>query len=226
MQNILSGARLLLRNRSLWGYVARPIFYTALVFVGVLIGSYFLFSPFIARLMEWVGLPAGQSTVLSAIVFAVLFFLISGVLFVALAGMLSSLMWEKLSLEVEELAFGSAPAGTMDKKAQISDSMGRLVFSLVLAVLGVCCGWTFAGVPAIAIAGYLALHDFTAPAFLRRGVLFPQQRSLVFKLRDCWTFALGAGLISLFPFVNVLFMPALVAGGTLMVAKSQDRIGV
>lgn len=226
MQHILSGGRFLLQNRSLWGYVAKPFFYTGLVFVGVLIGSYFLFSPFIARLMQWVGLPPDQSTVLSALVFAVLFFLISGVLFVALAGMLSSLMWEKLSLEVEELAFGSAPTGVLDKKAQFADSMNRLVFSLFLAVLGVCCGWTFAGVPAIAIAGYLALHDFTAPAFLRRGVVFRQQRSLVFKLQDCWTYALGAGLISLFPFVNVLFMPALVAGGTLMVAKSRDRIGV
>lgn len=226
MQHILSGARLLLRNRSLWGYVAKPFLHTALVFVGVLIGSYFLFSPFIARLMEWFGLPPDQSTVLSAIVFAVLFFLISGVLFVALAGMLSSLMWEKLSFEVEELALGTAPAGTLDKKAQLSDSMSRLAFSLFLAVLGVCCGSFSGGILAVLIAGYLALHDYTAPAFFRRGVLFPQQRSLVFKLRDCWTFALGAGLISLFPFVNVLFMPALVAGGTLMVAKSQDKIGV
>lgn len=226
MQHILSGARLLLRNRSLWPYVTKPFLYTLGAFAAVLVVSYFLFSSLISRLLQWMGLAPDQSTVLSAFVFAVVFFLVSGVLFVALAGAMSSLMWEKLSLEVEELAMGSAPAAALDRKAQLSDSMSRLVFSLFFAILGVCCGWTFAGAPAIAIAAYLALHDFTAPAFLRRGVVFRQQRSLVFKLRDCWTFALGAGLISLFPFVNVLFMPALVAGGTLMVAKSNDRAGV
>jgi uncharacterized protein involved in cysteine biosynthesis len=67
----------------------------------------------------------------------------------------------------------------------------------------------------------IGLLDYTAPAFLRRGLtLGPQWARLRHGFdRDTAAFALVAGLLSLVPLVGVLLLPGLVAGGTLLVLR-------
>ncbi|HTQ11030.1 MAG TPA: hypothetical protein VMI31_13225, partial [Fimbriimonadaceae bacterium] len=105
------------------------------------------------------------------------------------------------------------------------DGVARGSFALAVTLLSLCCGWLFFGVPAVLFAGFLGLHDYTSAAYLRRGVTFPAQMSPVGKLEGRFSFAIAAGLLTLIPLVNVLMLPCLVAGGTLMVVDAEKPSG-
>jgi uncharacterized protein involved in cysteine biosynthesis len=215
---------MVVRDRSLRRYIIGPLLASGAVFLILLILAYFLFVPPLAAGMARLGLSAEQSSLLGTATFLFLVVFVSGVLYIAIAGFLSALLWDRLSLEVEKRTVGSAPEGSLSKSEVLADSFVRLLFSVAFGLIGTCCGWILFAIPGILIAGYIGLLDFTAPAFLRRNVTLGKQMRLLFKLDQSPTFLVAAGLLSLVPFVNVLVMPALVAGGTLMVLKSQSKL--
>jgi hypothetical protein len=69
------------------------------------------------------------------------------------------------------------------------------------------------------LVGYLTLVDATAPAYARRGILFPGQAFRVFQLKDFWALWLCSAITALVPLLNVFLLPGYVAAGTLMVAR-------
>jgi hypothetical protein len=91
--------------------------------------------------------------------------------------------------------------------------------SLFIAFATILLGWLFFGIVGVVLAGWLGLLDYTSNAFARRGILIDRQFSSVRKLPGWGGFLVSAGVVALFPFLNVLLLPALVAGGTILCGK-------
>jgi uncharacterized protein involved in cysteine biosynthesis len=72
----------------------------------------------------------------------------------------------------------------------------------------------------VLVAGWVGVLDYTSPAFLRYNRTVGEQWPVGTKMKGWFGFQIGAGLLSLLPFVNVLMLPALVAGGTSMAVRS------
>jgi uncharacterized protein involved in cysteine biosynthesis len=70
------------------------------------------------------------------------------------------------------------------------------------------------------VAGVLGLVEFSAPAYARRGVLYPAQLR-VLRLRAALGFGVCTGLVSLLPLIFVLAMPAMVVGGTILCREGE-----
>lgn len=219
MKFVLRGAAMVWGDRSMWRYVIVPMLWSALLYVAIVVGGYFLVVPLFERWLTQLG--AGDyARAAGSAIYAVLWLFLSGVVFLSVAGMMSSLFWDGLSRRIEEKAFGSAPEAKHRMAIVAADSMQRMVFSIFAAVFAVLLGWCFFGIVGVVLAGWLGLYDYTACAFLRRGVTFSKQMGMAFRCKGWAGFALVAGLLTLLPFVNVLMLPSLVAGGTLLCAES------
>lgn len=210
---------MILRNRQLWPYIVRPMLWTAGIFFALVIGGYFLIVPWLARVTENWGVGAVTGWLGGSALFVLALFFLGGIVFLAIAGILSSLLWDKLSIEVEELEFGQAASHKQSNSEWIFDTVCRTIFSIFIAVLSLVIGWTCLGATAVVLAAWLGLLDYSASAFLRRRVIYPVQNFSVWQCPGWISFSLVAGLISLLPLVNVILFPALVAGGTLMTAR-------
>ena len=80
-------------------------------------------------------------------------------------------------------------------------------------------------VPGILSASIIGLLDYTSPMYAhRRKTLGPQWRDLFGSL-DAQTvvFALVAGFLSLIPLMGVLMLPGMVAGGTLLFLRREQK---
>ncbi|HVT13700.1 MAG TPA: EI24 domain-containing protein [Fimbriimonadaceae bacterium] len=223
MSYFLDGIALILRTPKLWRFVVQPLLTAAIAFLAVAAGAYWLIVPRLdawidARIHAWSGLVALMTSGLYILLLA----LTSGFLYLTLASFFSASLWEKLSLEVEFVETGKRVEAKLPVSAVVKDSLLRGSFAVGVSLLSLCCGWTFLGIPAILFAGFLGLHDYTSSACLRRGITFPNQMAEVRTLRGRFSFLLAAGLLTLIPLVNVIMLPGLVAGGTLMVVRNQS----
>jgi uncharacterized protein involved in cysteine biosynthesis len=169
---------------------------------------------------DWLGFLGG------GVLFGAAWLLAGSAVFVALAGLIAGLFAERISLAVEEASgfppktFGHRPG------AQAADTALRLGQSMVGALAMLLIGLTPLGIPAaILIGGWLGAMEFTSASFSRRGWLAPDQAIRLRRLPGAWGFVLGSGLISLLPVVNALALPALIAGGALLVGEA-DRAGL
>jgi uncharacterized protein involved in cysteine biosynthesis len=185
--------------------------------------SYWLIVPRVDALIpaSWNDTVVVPLRFLISISFLLLFFLISGGLYLLLVSLFSSTMWEKLSFEVERNETGREISHQFRTSQLLGDGLARGCCALVVFFASLCCGSVLFGIPAIVFAGFLGLLDYTAAAFSRRGVLFFRQVGLIGDLPHRFSFLILSGLLTLIPLVNVLMLPALVAGGTLMVAESE-----
>jgi CysZ protein len=208
------------RHPRLWTYVAGPLVWTLGLFLAVLVIGYFIFVPPIAHLLTSLGLGDSASS-LGTVVYLIVWFFLSGIFYLAALSFLSSLLWDRLSEEVEIAAFGGAPQFRHRKTTTVADSVRRLIFSLALAFVAFFVGFIIPVVGPLLIAGYVATLDVTASAFARRGFLLKAQRKRFFQLKGWPVFLLIAGVFTLLPFVNAILLPILVAAGTLMVARSK-----
>jgi uncharacterized protein involved in cysteine biosynthesis len=219
MEHILEAGRLLARERRLWPFIWRPLAGSLVAFVLLFgLGLYF-----VENLAGRYTRGQGNETLISAAVglaYAVLWIFVGAAVFLAIAALLSSFLWDRLSEEVELLTTGTRVEAKLPWSTVMADSVARLVFTVTLAIVGICCAAT-TGVGGWFIAGLIGLFDFTANAFLRRGVTLGGQFGRVFRLRGWLTFLLLGGLLTLLPFINVLLLPVMVAAGTIMVAKSE-----
>ncbi len=219
MQYIREAFSLFARHRKLWSFVAKPMAWSALLYLLIVFAGYWLIVPPIQGLFEswgvgWFGEAIG------VLIYLVAWFFLSGMVFLALVSFMSSLMWDRMSAEVELIAMGTAPSHPVGTAAQIGDSIQRTLLTLVLSVIGLLSGLCIPLVGPLLVAAYIGLLDFTAPAFVRRGKLLGAQKRELKRLKSRHEFALVAGVLSLVPLLNVFMLPILVVAGTLMVARS------
>lgn len=220
VQHILQGARILASNRRLWQYIWVPLLVSAAVFIAIVVAGFFLVVPALANAGErWLRLDERAGGAMAAVGYGLIWWFLAGPVFTAIAGVFSSFLWEKLSLRVEQQAYGTAPEAKVPTAAIVFDSALRLMFSTLMCCFTVTCGWFF--FLGAVFAGLLSLYDFTASAYLRRDVLFPAQMRKAFGCKGWLQFFIVCGVASLFPFINILLLPVFVAGGTLMVAETE-----
>jgi uncharacterized protein involved in cysteine biosynthesis len=222
MEHVLEALRLIGRNRQLWRYIIQPLLISAGVFVLVVLGGYFLIVPPLTGFLASRGLDANISSVAGFLVYAIVWFFIAGIVFIAIASFLSSLLWDRLSTEVEELVTGTSVQRTPPTPVVLTDAFTRLLLTLSMAVLALCANVIPVVGPA-AIAGFVGTLDYTANAYIRRNILLGQQRGLVFRLPGWPGFYLIAGIITLIPVVNLFMLPVMVTAGTIMVARGEVR---
>lgn len=103
------------------------------------------------------------------------------------------------------------------------DLAARIALATLVGLAGLVASWVVPVVGPVAMMGALALLDFTCGVYLRRGKRLGSQLGSVWKLPGALGFAVGAGLVTLIPFANVLLFPGLVVGGTRLAARGLDR---
>lgn len=218
MRFIVRGLRLVSSDRRLWPYIWKPMAAAGVIYVAILAIAYRLIVPAIEGVLRDRGLPE----FFAAIGFWLLAFFVSAMLYIGIAGVLSSLLWDKLSLEVERSVYGDAPVHDIGCAGNATDALGRGAFAIALTILSLIFGCLLP-LLAVPIVGLLGLYDYTANAFLRRQVAFISQLREAHRCEGAFGFLLVAGVLTLFPILNLLMLPAMVAGGTLMVAESEKR---
>ncbi|MBX7133636.1 MAG: EI24 domain-containing protein [Fimbriimonadaceae bacterium] len=222
MRYVLRGIELAFGDRRLRPFLWKPWLWSLLIFLCVLVVGYLIWLPFSASLAQKWGVSAWLGATLGTVIYAVFWIFASGVVFLSLAGLLSSLLWDGLSIEVEKIERGYAADRAPALAGQIWDTLIRLPFVVFIVLSTLLFGWTCFGTAGVLLAGWLGLYDYTACAYLRRQVNFVGQFGRVFRSRAWFGFAVLAGLVTLIPFLNVLFLPALVAGGTLLCMNAED----
>lgn len=213
-------------DRRYWRYVAVPWLWSAAIFLAIVVVGYFALVPWLrATVDSWLGSGSrwsGPAQALVSFAYIAIWFLIAGFVFLLITSVTSSFLWDDLSRRVEEQVTGQpGRKSTLTTSRIISDSVSRGVFAILVAILSLGCGWIIPFVVPIILAGWLGLLDYTSPAFLRHDQTVGQQWPKATKMKGWFGFQLASGVLSLLPFINVLMLPALVAGGTAMAVRSK-----
>lgn len=225
MDHILRGMRLVYGERRLRPYVWGPMAFAAGLFVLITILAYFWLTPWVQEWLGRVGIDRAYGALIGGVAFFIVWWLLSMTLYLGLAGILSSFLWERLSVEIERMEGAlTAEPSKVGCGGTAYDTILRTGLSLLIAVLTLATGWLCFGVVGIFLAGFLGLLDYSSCAFARRGVLVDRQWSAVRRCPGWKGFLIGSGFVALFPFVNVLMLPALVAGGTLLCLKGEQKV--
>jgi len=219
MRHFVDGIRLVATDRSLWSYIWRPLIWTAFAYLVVIAVGWLLLVPWVTGWVERWGIAGTVGWLGGTALYVVLLVFTSGPIFLALAGILSSLLWDKLGSEVEIREFGVAAEHKLTKTEWIGDTIFRGILSLIVATLTLLLGWMCFGIVAVFLAAWLGLMDYSAGSFLRRGIIYPTQNAHALSCPGWFGFSLLAGLLTLIPIANVLLFPGLVAGGTLLCAR-------
>jgi uncharacterized protein involved in cysteine biosynthesis len=218
--HLVRGIGYVFGDRRLRPYVWGPMLAAGAVYLLVTILAYFWLAPWA---QDWIGripILGYVSGLLGVLAFLIFWWLVSSMLYLGIAGILSAFLWEKLSREIERME-GTLP----DPEAKVGcggiffDTAIRTGITLVIAFASLLLGWCLFGAVGILLAGWLGLLDFTSCAYARRGMLIDRQLAVVYQCPGWGSFLLAAGVLSMFPVVNVIMLPALVAGGTLLCAK-------
>lgn len=225
MRFLFDGFRLTIGTKSLRGYVWRPLVTallaaTAAVLLTAVLAATVL-SPWLAARFNWD--PTWGRWALAALGMVASVFLFSPAFF-TVAVLASALKWEGLSREVEEMRF---PAPTPDHRLSfrqaLFDSWRRMPFGIVAGLISMVLSFFGLFWLGALLVAFFATFDVTGPAFARRRVLFPGQVGPTLKCPGYFTFWLGCWALTLVPIVNILALPAMVAGGTLMVAEAERK---
>lgn len=202
----------------LWSYCWKPLLAALAVYVALGAGVWLLVVPLLIRRLPWGSGAEWLAGILVSLLILALWLLLFSYAFVLLSSLFSSFLWDRLTEQVEILDGGGAPAVPLPRSALILDALKRLALALCVGMLAFGCAFVTGPFAPLLAAALLGLLDFTAPAYLRRGRTLGAQWSRVFRQRSLG-FALTAGLLSLLPVVNVLLLPGLVAGGTLLTRR-------
>lgn len=221
MRHLFEALQLFHRHPRLWRYVAGPFVWTLSLFIAILAIGYFLFVPPAVHLFQRIGFGAASES-LGSLFYLVVWIFISGIVYLTAVSFMSSLVWDRLSEEVEALLTGTVIRYRHRRTATAADWLKRIAFGLFMALLAFGSSFVLPIVAPLLIAGYVATLDVTASAFSRRGMLFRMQRRRYFRLDSWLSFTLLAGLFTLLPFVNALLIPIMVAAGTVMVNRTKS----
>jgi uncharacterized protein involved in cysteine biosynthesis len=225
MRYVLAGLGMVFSKRRLWPYVWGPMVAGAAVWAGIVVLGWLFVVPALSRWIDSWGLGGIWGALLANAVYAASWVLLSGVVYLSLVGVLSSILWDRLSAEIERELGREAVAERLGCGAIAADAVYRALFSCAIAAACLIVGLCTLGLGSVVLAGWLGLYDYTAPSFLRRGATFPRQFSEAFECRGWAGFVLLSGLLTLLPLVNALMLPALVAGGTMLVVESEGALG-
>lgn len=212
-------------DRRYWRYILIPWMWSTLIFFGVVLLGYIAVVPWLrgvvdSRLGSGSGLSGFVQTLVSLSYF-VLWIFLAGFVFLLITSITSSFLWDELSQKVEEQITGQpGRKSTLPTSRIVSDSISRGVFAILIAILSLFCGWVIPFVVPVILAGWLGVLDYSSSAFLRYDRTVGQQWPVATKMKGWFGFQVASGLLSLLPFVNVLMLPALVAGGTAMAVRS------
>ncbi len=219
MNYVARGIALVFGQRRFWPYIWRPWLLSAGIFVAIVVLGLAVAVPLGTMALSSMGVATwlGGSTIIVA--YGVALWFLAGIVFTSLTGIMSSFLWEKLSLEVERTVRADAPQSSLENSALITDSLIRMSFATLIFCGTAGCFWFLP--MGVALASWLSLYDYTASTYLRRNVTFPVQFRTVFRNKPWPLFSLTCGLLTLIPFVNVLLLPGLVAGATLMVVENE-----
>lgn len=225
MEFILKGTKMVFGDRRLRRYLVRPLLWTFLIYLVISFTASSLAAGPITNLLDRLAfIPPDWTPWIARIVFFIAWSFIGGPIFFGLNGMLSSILWEELSLHAEEDAYGSAPHHKTTFSVAWSDTFRRLPLTIAVSVLSFFLGIFGIGWASAWPVGWLCLYDFTAAAYARRGVYYPEQKFRSKNLKKRFSFALSCGLVSLFPLINLILLPGCVVGATLLVRDDEERV--
>lgn len=224
MRAVLRGLSMVVRDRELRPYIWRPLVHAVPVLLGLLVLSFFILQPVAGLLL---GLIQGASWLAGWVAGALaisLWWVLLGPVFFTVAIFLSAFSWEKLSLMVEQKAFPGrvVPAQSHGMVGGMAENLRRLPRTVAVSVGCGLLSPIFYGVLSAMLAGWQSQYDFTAPAFARRGVLWPKQKKAAAGLEGKWGLIAAATFFSWIPFLNLVMLPGFVAAGTLLVADSSE----
>lgn len=225
MGHLAEGMRMVFRDRRYWRYILVPWFWSTLIFLSVVVIGYFALVPWIQSVIEARLGPSSETTgllkSLVAIAYVAIWFFLAGFVFITITSLTSSFLWDDLSQRIEEDITGvPGRKSTLPTGRIVVDSLSRGVFSILIAIASLFCGWVLPFVGPVLLAGWLGVLDYTSSAFLRYDRTVGQQWPVAMKMKGWFGFLVGSGLLSLLPFINVLLLPGLVAGGTVMAVRS------
>lgn len=225
MGPIWEAFRLFAKHRRLWQYALKPQLITAAIFFVLLLIAWLLVvAPIQSSLANL--LPGKESEATMGALRGVSYFVVFGMwlilaalLYIAVATMMSALLWERLSLEVETILYGDGPSKAHPMHVIAVDSGSRLFLVFSVGLLSLCAS----AIPFLPVfmAGYPATLDYTATAYSRRGVMLRGQMRSVYRVPGIWPFHLMASLISVIPIVNLLMLPIMVTAGTILVVRHE-----
>ncbi|MBL8049402.1 MAG: EI24 domain-containing protein [Chthonomonas sp.] len=220
MRYVLGGVQMVWSDRSLRRYLIAPFLWTIVVFLAVMIPLRLWLPGFLGQQWERTGWSQPPMWVWWIVV-TLIFLFISSTIFFMINGILSGLLWENLSREVEERLYGTAPQHKTSLARGIADAVARIPSTVGWSLLGIVLGFTPFGLGAAYPNGRMCINDFTSPAYSRRQLYFPAQKVRANTLRSAGSYAWTCGLISLFPIVNLICLPGMIAGATMMV-RTED----
>ncbi len=215
--NLVRAVRLVLSTPRLRVLAVRPLLWSLALYVVVWVVAWIGLSWLVVR---WTG-AEGSLAILATLVSGALALLaatwVAGYLFVAVLGVVSSFLWDAICRHVE----GSTGHEPLSSIRLVGDGAARLALAGVVTA-GVLAWSLLSGgsfLPAFLGAAVLGLLDFTAPAFLSRGVTLVRQVGLLpcLSFEAIWL-ALAVGLLAMVPLLAALLAPVLVVAGTLSVA--------
>jgi CysZ protein len=245
----LEGARLLLRERRLWAPALVPLLLSLLAFALAAAGLVAYADPLFAWLTAW--MPAlepsswiswlwiGPAKLGLLLLGAALFALAAGLCLVVaylLASLLASPFHDALAGRVERLVTGAAPAadaagaGAQLRAAAraLREELRRLLFlaslALPLATLGFLLppAQLLTGPALLLLTLFFLPLDYASYCLDRRRLSFAEKRRwLLAQAPAALGFGGAAFLACVLPGANLLAMPALVVGGTLLALRSE-----
>jgi len=218
-----------LRDSKLIRFALVPWLINIGVFIGALTAFGYLDRWLIAKLTAWMG--TGWWVPFTAWLLGLVLFAAFGagliLTFTFLCGIIGGAFSEQLSFHTEQAVAGTvhpSPEGTFYKiwaRSALESGKGLLFFIVVWAMLLILNLIPMIGVVLFGIASTLwtawcLAFEFTAPAYERRGLRFKEKRQL---LSANISSSLGLGisiyLLTMIPFVNLIFLPFAVVAGTL-----------
>lgn len=213
--------RLLLQDRRARRFVVRPLFIAFLAWGAVLFAGNALLIPPLELLFAQRGLEARFVGIAGRIGFTVLWALVSGPVFYALATAVSGFFWEGLSRHAEGARYGTTRE---DKRGFVSTNAAmslRIAFAVTLGIVSLLFG-LFGCMPvAAALAGLAAMNEVFDAPLARRGLLFPRTFAQARRTPGSGAIWLAASAASLVPVVNVLALPVFVAAATYAVNEAE-----
>jgi uncharacterized protein involved in cysteine biosynthesis len=220
MQEFVLGNLLIIKTPRLWSFIWKPMAVALAFYIAIVLAVSLWLIPYVAGMfdlpvwieetMKWLG-RAGLIVLMSFLGLPI---------YLAISGLFSSLLWDRLSLEVERTLYGTATNVKVGCSGLVWDSVTRAVFSGALFLVSLCFFWTGPIAPAI-YAAWIGTLDFSASAYIRRGVLFPSEFTRVWKPKRAKGFAIACGLVSLVPLLFVLMLPGMVAGATILCREGE-----
>jgi len=226
---VLRGALFVWKNRALWKFAAAPLMISAVVLTFGYVLIYYFLRDMVHGVMsdQWY-----WQIVYYVIAFIVGLFLLVlfFFLFTRIASALAAPFNEVISERTEQIVSGKASLIPFSFSALIKDSARgighafKILAAYVALLIAALVLWLIPGAgpvlfsaATILISSYMFAYEYLGYPMDRRRYSFREKRRFLrTKLKSALGFGVGNLVVASIPLVNVLLIPAAVAGGTLL----------